>query len=61
MRSNFATLTTIPGTRLTPIAIADVKVDEASGSVTVNVVEDWSNVQVNTTAAVGSSYGWDNI
>ncbi len=53
--NKFATLTTIPGTRLTPIVAADVKVDQASGSVTVNVIEDWTNVQVNTTAA-GSSY-----
>ena len=51
----FATLTTIPGTRLTPIAAADVKVDTQSGSVTVNVIEDWSNVVVNTTAT-GTSY-----
>lgn len=47
----FATLTTIPGTRLTPIVAADVKVDRQQGIITVNVIEDWSNVQVNTTAA----------
>lgn len=52
----FATLTTIPGTRLTPIIAADVKVDKTTGSVTVNVIEDWSNVQVNTTIA-STSYG----
>ena len=47
----FATMTTIPGTRLTPIVAADVKVDKEQGIITVNVIEDWSNVQVNTTAA----------
>ena len=52
----FATLTTIPGTRLTPITAADVEVDKTTGSVTVNVIEDWSNVQVNTTPAT-TSYG----
>lgn len=50
----FATLTTIPGTRLTPIVAADVKVDSATGSVTVTVVEDWSQVQVNTTSDTSS-------
>jgi hypothetical protein len=50
----FATMTTIPGTRLTPIVAADVKVDSTTGIVTVNVIEDWSNVQVNTTLT-GSS------
>ena len=52
----FATLTTIPGTRLTPIVAADVKVDNTTGTVTVNVIEDWSNVVVNTSVA-GTSYG----
>jgi len=52
----FATLTTIPGTRLTPIVAADVKVDNTTGTVTVNVIEDWSSVVVNTTVA-GTSYG----
>ncbi len=52
----FATLTTIPGTRLTPIVAADVQVDNATGTVTVNVVEDWSQVQVNTTSSTTSSY-----
>ncbi len=47
----FATMTTIPGTRLTPIVAADVKVDRQQGIITVNVIEDWSNVQVNTTAS----------
>jgi len=49
----FATLTTIPGTRLTPIVAADIKVDKEQGIITVNVIEDWSNVQVNTTTTVG--------
>ncbi|OEC86961.1 MULTISPECIES: hypothetical protein [Methanobacterium] len=52
----FATLTTIPGTRLTPIVAADVKVDSTTGSVTVTVVEDWSQVVVNTTSSTTSSY-----
>lgn len=52
---NFAMLTTIPGTRLTPIVAADVKVDTTTGVVTVNVIEDWSNVQANSTPLVSSS------
>ena len=44
--NKFATLTTIPGTRLTPIVAADVKVDKEQGIVTVNVIEDFSNLQV---------------
>lgn len=47
---SFATLTTIPGTRLTPIVAADVKVDKEQGIVTVTVIEDFTNIQVNTTA-----------
>jgi hypothetical protein len=46
---NFATLTTIPGTRLTPIVAADVKVDKEQGIVTVNVVEDFTNIKINST------------
>ncbi len=41
-----ATLATLPGTQVTPIAAADVKVDRITGIVTVNVVEDFSTVQV---------------
>jgi hypothetical protein len=52
----FATLTTIPGTRLTPIVAAAVQVDNTTGTVTVNVVEDWSQVVVNTTSSTTSSY-----
>jgi hypothetical protein len=43
----FAKLTTIPGTRVSPIVAADVKVDEKTGIVTVNVIEDFSTVNVN--------------
>ncbi len=42
----FATRTTIPGTRLTPIVAADIKVDIETGIVTVNVIEDFSTVDV---------------
>jgi len=42
----FATLTTIPGTRLTPIVAADVKVDKEQGIVTVNVIESFSNLEI---------------
>ncbi|MEN4006046.1 MAG: hypothetical protein PQ964_01580 [Methanobacteriaceae archaeon] len=47
----FATFTTIPGTRLTPIVAADVKVDKEQGIVTVNVIESFSNLEI-TPAAV---------
>ncbi len=46
----FATMTTIPGTRLTPIVAADVKVDKEQGIITVNVIEDFANLQINKTA-----------
>ncbi|MFY9638233.1 MAG: hypothetical protein WAK14_05455 [Methanobacterium sp.] len=39
-------LTTIPGTQVTPIAAADVQVDKQTGIVTVNVIEDFSNIQI---------------
>ncbi|BAW31281.1 MAG TPA: hypothetical protein PLO64_01565 [Methanothermobacter sp.] len=42
----FAKLSTIPGTSLTPIVAADVKVDKKTGIVTVNVIEDFSVVEV---------------
>jgi len=42
----FAKLSTIPGTSLTPIVAADVKVDKKTGIVTVNVIEDFSVVKV---------------
>ncbi|MGF7118726.1 hypothetical protein [Methanobacterium oryzae] len=51
----FATMTTIPGTRLTPIVAADVKVDKEQGIVTVTVIEDFSNVKVTTTGTSSST------
>ena len=51
----FATLTTIPGTKLTPIVVADVKVDKEQGIVTVNVIEDFSNLQINATGGSSSN------
>ena len=44
------TMTTIPGTKLTPIVAADVKVDKQTGIVTVNVIENFNNLAVNGTA-----------
>jgi hypothetical protein len=38
--------TTIPGTSVTPINAADVQVDPSTGNVVVNVVEDFSTVQI---------------
>ncbi len=43
----FIKLTTIPGTRISPIVASDVKIDEKTGIVTVNVIEDFSTVNVN--------------
>ena len=40
----FATLTTVPGTKLQPIAAADVKVDKNTGIVTITVIEDFSTI-----------------
>ncbi len=42
----FAKLSTIPGTGVTPIIAADVKVDKKTGIVTVNVIEDFSVVKI---------------
>ena len=39
-------LTTIPGTSISPIAAADVQVDKNTGLVTVNVIEDYSNIKI---------------
>jgi hypothetical protein len=39
-------LTTIPGTQITPIVAADVQVNNQTGTVTVNVIEDFSNIQI---------------
>ncbi len=41
-------LSTIPGTAIAPINVADVKVDTATGNVVVNVVEDFSVIKVKT-------------
>lgn len=41
---NFVKKTTIPGTRVAPIAAATVKVDKNTGIVTVNVIEDFSTI-----------------
>ena len=51
----FATTTTIPGTKLTPIVAADVKVDQQQGIVTVNIIEDFSNLQINATGSSSST------
>lgn len=50
----YATSTTIPGTKLTPIVVADVKVDREQGIITVNVIEDFSNLQINATGGSSS-------
>jgi len=42
----FATYTTIPGTRVQPIAAADVKIDRSTGIVTINVIEDFSTIDM---------------
>lgn len=42
----FATLTTVPGTKLQPIAAADVKVDKNTGIVTITVIEDFSTIHL---------------
>jgi len=42
----FATFTTIPGTKVQPIAAADVKIDRATGIVTITVIEDFSTVDL---------------
>ena len=42
----FATLTTVPGTKLQPIIAADVKVDKNTGIVTIIVIEDFSSIKL---------------
>ncbi|MEN6328997.1 MAG: hypothetical protein ABFC91_01730 [Methanobacteriaceae archaeon] len=42
-------LSTIPGTSVTPIKAADVKLDNQTGIVTVTVIEDFSMVEVKQT------------
>ncbi|CDG64619.1 MAG: hypothetical protein PWQ15_1552 [Methanobacterium sp.] len=44
-----AMLSTLPGTTVAPIKAVDVKLDEKTGILTVNVVEDFSNIQINKT------------
>ena len=51
------TMTTIPGTKLTPIVAADVKVDKQTGIVTVNVIENFNNLAVNGSAVTQSAVG----
>lgn len=40
---------TIPGTAIAPINVVDVQVDSSTGNVVVNVVEDFSVIQINKT------------
>ena len=44
-----AMLSTIPGTSVTPIKAADIKLDRQTGILTVTVIEDFSAVEVNQT------------
>jgi hypothetical protein len=44
-----AMLSTVPGTKITPIKAADVKIDRQTGIVTVIVIEDFNTVVVNQT------------
>ncbi|MDI9437499.1 MAG: hypothetical protein QM405_05455 [Euryarchaeota archaeon] len=41
-----ALVSTIPGTNVTPIKVADVKLDKETGILTVTVIEDFSMVKV---------------
>lgn len=45
-----AMLSTVPGTTIAPITAADVQLDKNTGILTVNVIEDFSTVQVNQTS-----------
>lgn len=49
----FVKLTTIPGTKVTPIVAADVKVDVKTGIVTVNVIEDFSTIEITNRSSGG--------
>ena len=42
----FATQSTLPGTTIQPISVADVQVDKKTGIVTVTVIEDFSSVKL---------------
>lgn len=44
-------LSTLPGTTITPIKAVSVKLDKKTGILTVNVIEDFSTVQVNQTSS----------
>lgn len=43
---DLATLSTVPGTSVTPITAADVQVDKNTGIVTVTVIEDFSSIKL---------------
>ncbi len=43
-------LSTVPGTKATPIKAVDVKLDKQTGILTVNVIEDFSTVEINQTS-----------
>jgi len=45
-----AMLSTLPGTTVAPIKAVDVKLDKQTGILTVNVIEDFSTVQINQTS-----------
>lgn len=52
----FATISTIPGTTVQPIAAVDVKVDKKTGIVTITVIEDFSTVDLtNNTSKVATA------
>ncbi|NYB51353.1 MAG: hypothetical protein HVN35_02135 [Methanobacteriaceae archaeon] len=46
-----AMMSTVPGTKATPIKAVDVKLDKQTGILTVNVIEDFSTVQINQTSS----------
>lgn len=51
---------TIPGTAIAPINVADVQVDTNTGNVVVNVVEDFSVIKVKTTGNTTSTNSTGN-
>lgn len=52
----FATMSTVPGTKVQPIAAADVKVDKKTGIVTITVIEDFSTLDLsNSTSKVSTA------
>ena len=54
---------TIPGTSIAPINVAEVQVDSSTGNVVVNVVEDFSVIQVKvkSNATANSSTSGGNV